>query len=76
VIVNLASERDPAVVPNEWWVERMRLRRNVMLQDSDFTQLADVPVDRAAWAAYRQQLRNAPAAFTPGPIWNAPNPPA
>lgn len=76
MIINLASERDPATVPTAWWTERMRLRRNQMLQDSDFTQLADVPLDRAAWATYRQQLRDATKTWTPGPTWDAPNQPA
>ena len=32
--------------------------RNQRLSDCDWTQLADAPVDRAAWAAYRQALRD------------------
>ena len=44
----------------------IRARRNTMLAECDWTQLPDVPVDRAAWAAYRQALRditNQPDAF-------------
>lgn len=37
-----------------------RLRRNELLAASDWTQTADAPVDRNAWAAYRQQLRDLP----------------
>lgn len=36
-------------------------KRNALLADSDWTQLPDVPLsaeDKAAWAAYRQQLRD------------------
>ena len=29
-----------------------------MLSDSDWTQVADAPVDKAAWATYRQALRD------------------
>ena len=37
-----------------------RLERNFLLTDSDWTQVADSPVDQAAWAAYRQALRDIP----------------
>jgi hypothetical protein len=30
------------------------------LAASDWTQVADTPVDRAAWATYRQALRDVP----------------
>lgn len=36
----------------------VRAERNQRLAESDWTQLADAPVDRAAWAAYRQALRD------------------
>lgn len=32
--------------------------RNKRLADSDWTQVADAPVDQAAWATYRQELRD------------------
>ena len=32
--------------------------RNARLSASDWTQVLDAPVDRAAWAAYRQALRD------------------
>jgi hypothetical protein len=31
-----------------------------MLTDSDWTQVADAPVDKNAWAVYRQALREVP----------------
>jgi len=37
---------------------QIRSQRNTMLSDSDWTQVADAPVDQAAWAAYRQALRD------------------
>lgn len=74
--IDLSSPRDPAVVPDEWWLERMRRRRDQMLRDSDWTQLPDVPVSSAAWATYRQELRDAPETWTPGPTWDAPDAPA
>jgi hypothetical protein len=36
----------------------VRVDRNKRLSDSDWTQVADAPVDQAAWATYRQQLRD------------------
>jgi len=39
----------------------VRSRRNALLQSSDWTQVADAPVDQAAWAAYRQSLRDIPS---------------
>lgn len=38
----------------------VRAQRNQLLTESDWTQVADAPVDRAAWAAYRQDLRDIP----------------
>lgn len=37
--------------------EEMRSERNYKLFCTDWTQLADAPVDPAAWAIYRQELR-------------------
>ena len=36
----------------------IRQQRTEKLKDSDWTQVADAPVDKAVWAAYRQQLRD------------------
>lgn len=38
-----------------------RAIRNRLLTASDWTQVADAPVDQAAWAAYRQALRDVPS---------------
>ncbi len=35
-----------------------RSTRNTLLSNSDWTQVADAPVDATAWAAYRQALRD------------------
>lgn len=35
-----------------------RQERNTLLAASDWTQVADAPVDQAAWATYRQDLRD------------------
>lgn len=39
------------------WVA-IRAERNNLLADCDWTQLPDAPVDTAAWAVYRQALRD------------------
>lgn len=36
----------------------MRQQRTDKLKDSDWTQVADAPVDQVAWATYRQALRD------------------
>ena len=35
-----------------------RSKRNQLLEDSDWTQIPDAPVDQAAWKLYRQELRD------------------
>jgi len=35
-----------------------RDKRNALLTESDWTQVADAPVDQTAWANYRQALRD------------------
>jgi hypothetical protein len=49
------EELDQRVV-TQWQV--IRTQRNQMLKDSDWTQLSDSPVDKTAWATYRQELRD------------------
>ena len=39
----------------------VRTYRDYILTASDWTQVADAPVDTAAWATYRQALRDIPA---------------
>ena len=38
--------------------QSVRNSRTQKLKDSDWTQVADAPVDKAAWATYRQALRD------------------
>lgn len=46
-----------------------RPERNQRLASCDWTQLPDAPVDREAWAAYRQALRDLPETYSgTGPI--------
>ncbi len=36
----------------------VRIERTRLLKESDWTQVSDAPVDKAAWAEYRQDLRD------------------
>ena len=48
-----------------------RTQRDGLLSQSDWTQVADAPVDQAAWATYRQALRDVPAqaGFPENIVW-------
>lgn len=49
-------------LPNiEWLTIKALEQRQALLVGSDWTQLPDVSVDKAAWQAYRQHLRDVPA---------------
>lgn len=37
---------------------QVRVERNIALAASDWTQVADAPVDKTLWAVYRQELRD------------------
>jgi len=41
--------------------KNVRATRDAMLSASDWTQVADAPVDKAVWATYRQALRDVTA---------------
>lgn len=51
----------PAPVAVTW--DAIRAKRDGLLAGSDWTQLADAPVDKAAWSAYRQSLRDITKTF-------------
>jgi hypothetical protein len=42
-------------------LKQIRYWRNDQLARTDWTQVADAPVDASAWATYRQALRDLPA---------------
>ena len=52
----------PYVAPDqaERAAQEARQMRDRLLATSDWTQVADAPVDAAAWATYRQALRDIP----------------
>jgi len=45
---------------NEQKWEQIKLWRNAELSRTDWTQVADSPADKTAWATYRQALRDLP----------------
>lgn len=45
--------------------EAIRVTRDRLLRETDWTQLPDAPVDKARWAIYRQELRDLPAQTEP-----------
>jgi hypothetical protein len=45
-------------IPDSEKASQVRSERNAQLKDSDWTQVADAPVDKAAWATHRQALRD------------------
>lgn len=56
IVTDLSADESAAKVGAQWTV--VRAERNKLLVDSDWTQLPDAPVDAAAWATYRQALRD------------------
>jgi hypothetical protein len=45
-------------VVDEQQAKSVRTTRDEKLKDSDWTQVADAPVDKTVWATYRQELRD------------------
>ena len=45
-------------IPDSVGASAVRKQRNEKLAASDWTQVMDAPVDQAAWATYRQALRD------------------
>ena len=56
IVTDLSADESAAKVGAQWNV--IRAERNKLLVESDWTQLSDAPVDAAAWATYRQDLRD------------------
>lgn len=55
-----AAEQEAAykAQKNAEQAKSVRDQRNTKLSESDWTQVADAPVDKAVWATYRQALRD------------------
>jgi len=60
-------------------LHRFRSRRDLMLSQTDWTQLPDAPLtaqQKAAWATYRQLLRDLPGSADASGRWAWPARPA
>lgn len=58
---NFVGEHETAAeVPSDYLIERIKNWRRGELLSTDFTQLADAQGDKAAFATYRQGLRDLP----------------
>ena len=58
-ISHFGADND-ANVSDEIFLMRVRHWRDTELKATDWTQVADAPVDKSAWATYRQALRDLP----------------
>jgi hypothetical protein len=62
------TDKEPAPIP---LADQVRAERDQLLATSDWTQVVDAPVDQAAWAEYRQALRDVPeqVGFPENVVW-------
>ena len=58
-VIDLSAEEQEILAAQEGAV--IRSMRDQKLKDSDWSQLPDAPVNKTAWAAYRQALRDVPS---------------
>lgn len=68
---DITASWPPAIDHSEAKEIEIRSRRNFLLTQSDWTQVADAPVDQSLWATYRQSLRDIPqqAGFPHDIVW-------
>ena len=57
----VASHENADQISNEYFFDRIRLWRDRELYATDWTQVADAPTNKTAYASYRQALRDLPA---------------
>lgn len=62
-VSDMDQEAIDALTAAQW--DSIRAERNRKLANCDWTQLPDAPVDAAAWAEYRQELRDITAQTDP-----------
>lgn len=69
----LDEQVEIAFANEEGWIH-LRSERNALLASTDWTQVADAPVDSKTWAEYRQALRDLPANTDDpnNPVWPTP----
>jgi len=59
----LAEGNEPIPADNAVTWDTIREKRDQLIADSDWTMIPGATVDQAAWAAYRQVLRDLPQTF-------------
>ena len=62
IVTDLDGGEAAAKADAQWMI--VRAERDAKLAASDWTQVADAPVDDLVWAAYRQSLRDLPQTQT------------
>ncbi len=66
---------EPLIIDNTTSaMDLLRNKRNILLDNSDWTQTLDSPVDKTVWAVYRQALRDLPenTVDPKNPVWPMP----
>tara|TARA_R110000822_G_scaffold307858_1_gene435308 strand:- start:72 stop:449 length:378 start_codon:yes stop_codon:yes gene_type:complete len=58
--VQVGSEPEVVIPESVLWRD-LRITRNKLLLNSDWTQVSDSPVSKSDWATYRQSLRDLPS---------------
>ena len=79
MIVKLGNGRLEEEISNTTRISDMRDTRNMLLAQSDWTQMTDSPLSnskKAEWATYRQQLRDFPASWTTADTADFPDQPS
>jgi hypothetical protein len=52
------QEAEYKAIKDAEFASNARSQRNILLSESDWTQVDDAPVNKTAWAVYRQELRD------------------
>lgn len=61
IVTGLSEEVIDNSLTDEAVIILAREQRDLLLQQSDWTQVPDAPVNAASWATYRQALRDVPS---------------
>jgi hypothetical protein len=77
LIVTLGNGRTEEEINDATRISDMRDARNILLAQTDWTQMPDNPItNKQQWADYRQALRDFPASWTPADTANFPDQPS
>ena len=79
MIIDLDAFLAPSGNENTYLLNRMRQERDILLTQSDWTQMPDSPLSdskKQEWATYRQALRDFPSDWVPSDTANFPDQPS